>query len=185
MTESERIEKVKAGDTRAFATLYDVYVRHIYDFVYYKTHHKQTAEDITSETFIKALSKIQQFDNTRSFKAWLYVIARNTIIDHYRTSQREVVVEDIWDIESDEDIVRDADTAMKVKELSKHLKKLSPIQRDILTLRLWQELSYKEIADIVGKSEANCKVIYSRAIKTLKENISPALMALVLTLITH
>lgn len=166
--EKSIIEAAAKGDTAQFALLYDAYVRSIYDFIYYKTHHKETAEDLTSETFFRALKNIGRFDTSRSFRAWLYSIAHNAVIDHYRTSRPTSDIEDVWDLATDDTMIRDADTKRALQEVQKHLSKLSPIQRDILILRLWQELSYKEIAEIVGKSEANSKMIYSRAIARLR-----------------
>ena len=156
------------GETARFGGLYDAYVRPIYDFLYYKTHHKETAEDLTAETFFKALNNIQQFDTSRSFRSWLYAIAHNAVRDHYRAARPTADIEDVWDLAEDDTMVRDAETRRTLAEVQKHLSALSPIQRDILILRLWQDLSYKEIAEIVGKSEANSKMIYSRAIAALR-----------------
>lgn len=182
MNETELIQKCQAGDNQSFAQLYDAYIRRIYDFVYYKTHHKETAEDITSETFIKALEKINQFDPNSSFKSWLYKIAQNTVIDHYRKSSRAQItdIDDAWDIGSDDDVAADIDTREKIRELRREMKKLSSAERDIVIMRVWQELPYKEIADIVGKSEENCRTIYSRAIRSLKENVSVMMLLLLI-----
>lgn len=180
MQESKLIERAKQGDSQAFAKLYDLYIRQIYDFIYYKTHHKPTAEDLTADTFLRALQKIDQFEAGRSFKPWLYRIAQNIVIDHYRKSSRETVVEDIWDIPEDKDALLDSETRDHVRELKGHLKNLPSVQRDILTLRLWQGLSYREIAEIVGKEEANCKVIYSRTLKALQSEMAGAALLLLL-----
>lgn len=180
MQESTLIDRAKEGDSQAFAKLYDAYVRQIYDFIYYKTHHKETAEDLTSDTFMRALERIGQFESGRPLKPWLYRIAQNIVIDHYRKSSRETVVEDVWDIPDDGDALLDTETRDHVRELKGHLKNLSSVQRDILTLRLWQGLSYKEIALIVDKEEANCKVIYSRTLKSLQSEMAGAIMLLLL-----
>ncbi|PIR75566.1 MAG: hypothetical protein CO030_02135 [Candidatus Magasanikbacteria bacterium CG_4_9_14_0_2_um_filter_42_11] len=74
------------GDREAFGQLYDLYIKEIYRFVYYKTHQKETAADITADIFVKALHKIDTFDAMKgSFRTWLYTIARSAVIDHYRT----------------------------------------------------------------------------------------------------
>lgn len=171
------------GDTARFAELYDAYVRAIYDFIYYKTHHKETAEDLTSETFFKVLKNIGQFDQSRSFRAWLYSIAHNAVIDHYRASRPTIDIDDVWDLPAEDNMVRDSETKRALTEVQKHLGALSSIQRDILILRLWQDLSYKEIAEIVGKSEANSKMIYSRAIAQLRAAVPTSVFALLLATI--
>jgi RNA polymerase sigma-70 factor (ECF subfamily) len=172
------IEACLKGDTARFAELYDAYIRPIYDFIYYKTHHRETAEDLTSETFFKALKNIQKFDQNRSFKSWLYAIANHTVIDHYRTARPTKDIDDVWDLPGEDNMVRDAETKLALAEVQKHLGKLSAIQRDILVLRLWQDLSYKEIAEIVGKSEANSKMIYSRAIAQLRASVPAGVFAI-------
>lgn len=71
--ESEIITACKAGDTMPFSELYDQYIEKIYRFIYYKTHHKEIAEDITSVTFMKALERLNTFDPSKAqFSTWLY-----------------------------------------------------------------------------------------------------------------
>lgn len=184
MPEETIIRECQAGNRSGFGKLYDLYAREIYDFVYYKTHHKETAEDIASETFFKALKNIHQFDASRSFRAWLFGIARNAVMDHYRRLRPTFDIDDIWDIAADDDVARDADTRLKVEKVSHYLAALPAIQRDILILRVWQDLSYKEIAEIIGKSEDNCKVIFSRTMKELRKKV-PAAAFLLLLLLAH
>ena len=155
-----------------FGQLYDKYIKKIFNFIYYKTHHKETAEDLTSDTFIKALNKLDRFDeNKGSFSTWIYQIARNTVIDFYRTEKNSVNVDDVWDLSTDEDILRDLDTAKKLEDVKEHLKTLKNEQREIVILRVWQGMSYKEISEAMGKSEASCKMAFSRTIKILKERM--------------
>ena len=84
MTDIELIHKAQAGDSEAFAQLYDLYVKRIYAYVFVRVRHKEAAEDITSVTFMKALEKLNTFQNEVSYIAWLFTIARNTLIDHIR-----------------------------------------------------------------------------------------------------
>ena len=155
-----------------FGKLYDKHIKKIFNFIYYKTHHKETAEDLTSETFIKALNNLDKFDESKgSFSTWIYKIARNTVIDFYRTKKNSVDIDDIWDLSTDEDILRDLDTAKKLEDVKEYLKTLKSEQREIVMLRVWEEMSYKEISEVMGKSEASCKMAFSRTIKILKERM--------------
>src|SRR6476619_3250009 len=115
MDERAAIEASIKGDTARFADLYDAYVRAIYNFIYYKTHHMETAEDLTSETFFKALKNIHQFDTSRSFRSWLYTIAHNTVRDHYRAARPTTDIEDVWDLAGEDNMVRDTETKMALK----------------------------------------------------------------------
>jgi RNA polymerase sigma-70 factor (ECF subfamily) len=165
-----------------FPGLYDKYVGRIYNFVYYKTHHKETAEDLTSQTFMKAIKNLGQFSPAKGrFSTWLYQIARNQVIDFYRAKKNDANIEDIWDLSGEEDIPRDFDTAEKLKKVESYLKELRPEQREIVLLRVWEGLSYREIAEALGKDETHCRVIFSRALKTLKSRMPlAALLALLL-----
>ncbi|MFA5355148.1 MAG: RNA polymerase sigma factor [Candidatus Paceibacterota bacterium] len=155
-----------------FGGVYDKYVRRIYNFIYYKTHHKETAEDLTSQTFAKALNKLSDFDGERgSFSSWLYAIARNNVIDFYRTRKSNINVEDVWDLADDTDIERDIEAAQKLQKVRKYLKALKPEQREVVLLRVWGDYSYREIAEIMGKTENNCKVLFSRTMKKLREDM--------------
>lgn len=178
--EKELIEHSQRGDSNAFGHLYDRHVRTIYDFIYYKTRHKETAEDLTSQTFFKALKSIGSVDPTRSIISWLYKIAHNSVLDHYRTTKHMGDIDDCYDLKDDTDTVSELDNAEEVKKVKEYLHTLTPTERDIIIMRVWQELSYKEIAEIIGKTEANCKMIYSRTLKKLKTLVPVALFLLLL-----
>ncbi|MBX4210481.1 RNA polymerase sigma factor [Candidatus Parcubacteria bacterium] len=180
------IEEIKKGNRENFGKLYDIYVKPLYTYIYYKTHHKEIAEDLTSTTFFKALNNIHSFESGKSFRAWLYRIAHNNVIDYYRGKKIHQNIDDAWDISDGTDFVGDLDSDRKLGEVKKYLKKLSKEQRDIIVMRVWQDLSYKEIAEIIGKSEGNCKVIFSRSMDKLR-TIMPATLyaAFILSLITY
>ncbi len=167
------IKECQAGNFNGFGVLYKAYIKKIYDFIYYKTYHKETAEDIASSVFMKVLENIKSYKPGRgSFSAWLYGIARYAVIDHYRTIKPEIPVEDIWDMPGKGDLTTDIDVKDQLGEVRKHLAKFKPVHREIVMLRLWQELSYREIAEIIGTSEANCKMIFSRIIGKLRKEMS-------------
>jgi len=180
--ESEIIAQCKQGDLRQFGRLYDEYIRKVYQFIYFKTHHRETAEDLTSTVFLKALENIQSFDEKKApFKAWLFRIARNTVIDHYRTFRDSMDIEDAWDVKSTQDVARDAEMELTIQAVQKYMDKLKPEQREIVLLRVWGDHSFKEIAEITGKTEAAAKMMFKRVIDTLREDF--ALLAIALLLI--
>lgn len=153
-----------------FGGLYETYIDKIYRFVYFKTHHKETAEDLVSQTFFKALQGVKDFDSSKGkFSSWLYCIAKNCVIDYYRIKKSEVDIYDIWDLADKQDIRRDSEFKDRLEQTEKYLKNLPGEQRDIILMRVWGDMSYKEIAEIIGKSEDNCKMIFSRAINKLRK----------------
>ncbi len=174
--------KAKEGDIEAFGEIYDAYIERIYRFVYYKTHHKETAEDVTSEVFRKALQAIASFDPAKgSLSGWLYRIARNAVIDHYRSARPTDDIDDMWDLMSDSDTERDVGAKMAAEQLQKHLVVLTSEQRDIVLMRVWEGMSYKEIAEAVGKTEAACKMAFMRSVGKLRDGMGFAAFLLVLT----
>lgn len=179
--ENEIIAKCRQGDLNEFSKLYDLYVKKIYQFIYFKVHGKETAEDLTSITFMKALEGIQKFNEKKaSFKTWLYRIARNSVIDHYRTDRPTGDIEDAWGVSDKSDIERDADMQMKIESVEKYMKKLKPDQREVVLLRVWGGHSFAEIAEITGKSEAACKMNFKRVITKLRDDFSPFMILLLL-----
>ncbi len=181
--ESELVQRSKDGDSAAFGMIYDQYIRYIYNFVFFKTHNKEIAEDLTSQTFFKALNSMSSVDPSKSFLSWLYKIAQYIVIDHYRKSSREnnsrQIMDDEWDApDTSIDIVGDLDTARDIERMKKYLKKLSSEERDIIIMRIWQDLSYQEIALIVGKTESSCKMMYSRSLKKMRDLLPLAVFLL-------
>jgi len=178
INEAEIVLHCQKGNKEEFGILYDRYIKKIYDFVYFKTQHKETAEDLVSIVFKKALENINKFGNQGSFSSWIYRIARNTVIDYYRTRKQNINIEDAWDLTDNSNIEIDLDNKEKLTEVKKYLSQLKSEQRDIVVMRVWQEMSYKEIAEIIGKSEASCKMIFLRVMKQLRKEFIIALLIL-------
>jgi RNA polymerase sigma factor (sigma-70 family) len=168
------IERCQNGDPDAFAQLYDLYVKRIYDFVYYRTSHKETAEDLTSVTFTKAFQNIHTFKGSSGlFSAWLFRIARNTVIDHMRTAKPTVDIEAAANAKARDDVSGEAEVRDRLDQVKSYLGNLSEEQREIVIMRLWDELSYAEIAQLTGKTEGNCKVIFSRVMQKMQKELLP------------
>ncbi|MBU1203027.1 RNA polymerase sigma factor [Patescibacteria group bacterium] len=184
MEEKQLILNCQNGDSAAFGQLYDKYFQKIYRFIYYKTSHKETSEDLTSLTFSKALEKIQSFDTSSSFfSAWLYKIARNNLIDYYRSNKETTSLEENFMTYDDKKLEENISQKQELEKITEKLDSLSPQQKEIIIMRVWNELSYKEISQIVGKSEGSCKMTFSRAIKQLK--LSLTILILFITLIIN
>lgn len=160
-------------DLSQFSFLYEKYVKKIYNFIYYRTFHKETAEDLTSKVFIKALENINKFNPQKGkFSSWLYQVARNIVIDYYRSQKQELNFEEFWGIASNQNLSASLDQKQAIEEIKTYLQKLDSLQRDIVIMRLWDELSYKEISQIIGKSEAACKMCFSRVMQSMRKELS-------------
>ena len=162
------------GDTQAFGVLYDRYLDRIYRFIYYKVWNKETAEDITSDVFHKAFQKIDSYDRGKgTFSAWIYRIARNAVIDHYRTVKKTVNIDDAFDIGEEDRTIEEHDILLNLGRVREFLEKLTARQREIITLRIWEDHSYREIAELIGGTEDSAKMAFSRAMKELREKCGP------------
>jgi RNA polymerase sigma-70 factor, ECF subfamily len=179
MDEAQILQRCQNGELEYFGLLFDAYYKKIYNFIYYRTHHKETAEDVASLVFTKALEKIESFNPKKAgFSTWLYQIARNSIIDHYRTAKSTDDIENAFDLPSSSNIERDADTRAQLEKVKAYLEELPVQQRDIVIMRVWDGLSHKEIAEVLGISEANSKMTYSRVMGKLNKEVQFAVLLL-------
>jgi RNA polymerase sigma-70 factor (ECF subfamily) len=167
----ELVERAQAGEADAFGRLYDQYSDTVYRYIYYRVGGKATAEDLTSETFLRALRRISTFTwQGRDFGAWLVTIARNLVADHFKSSRfrLEVTTGEMLDANeverSPEDSVLES---LSNAALLEAVKKLNPQQQECVTLRFLQGLSVAETARVMGKNEGAIKTLQYRAVRTL------------------
>jgi RNA polymerase sigma-70 factor, ECF subfamily len=165
------VERAQAGEAEAFGRLYDHYSDTVYRYIYYRVGGKATAEDLTSETFLRALRRISTFTwQGRDFGAWLVTIARNLVADHFKSSRfrLEVVTGEMLDANeverSPEDSVLES---LSNAALLQAVRRLNPQQQECVTLRFLQGLSVAETARIMGKNEGAIKTLQYRAVRTL------------------
>jgi len=182
--EQNLIKECQQGNLEKFGELYDIYASSIFRFVYFRTRHKEIAQDLTSQIFLRAMEKVDSFNSSRGqFSSWLYRIAKNLLIDHWRVKKADLNVDDFWNLSSSEDIAHVAQMEERVTEVRELLKKLNSEQREIIVLRVWDELSWREIAEILGKNEAACKMNFSRTLAGLKnEDIIAAILIIAIFL---
>lgn len=175
MTIEQSLLACRSGSLNAFGDIYDAFFKKIYDFVYYKTLDSAVAEDLTSEIFIKAMNAIARFEGKteQDLKSWLYRIAHNSVIDHYRTKKDHVDVAEIQEtLGYTQDLSAEVDQRNKLEEVLTYLDTLPGEQKQIVIMRIWDDLSYAEIAEITGKSVDNCKKIVSRILAQIASNVA-------------
>ncbi len=166
----ELVKKAKLGSPNAFAEIYDCYFPQIYRFIFLKVSNKEESEDLSQQVFIKAWESIENFkERGFPFSSWLYRIARNLVIDFYRTNKKSIELdENILIRDSSLDIDNKLFISFAGKEISKAFSFLTSEQKEIIILRFVQELSYKEIAKIMDKNQPALRILHYRAINKLK-----------------
>jgi RNA polymerase sigma-70 factor (ECF subfamily) len=164
-----------AGDPEAFGILYDEYHPQIYRFVFLKVSLKEDAEDLTHQVFVNALEHMPGYRHKGfPFSSWLYRIARNAVIDHYRTRRDKVSLEDA-DPEVfalGESIQADANRALEIDKVRRAIKQLSHLHQDVIIMRFVEELAIQEVAAALKKSEGAIKLLQHRAIAELQRILS-------------
>jgi len=164
----------QAWDYSWFEVLYEKYIDLIFAYIYRKTSDREVAEDLCSQVWIKVLKSLEFFwerDNA-NFKSWLYRIAKNTVIDHYRCRKEKVSIDEIVEVWISSDFAKELDIKGQLVKAVDYMQTLKPLEREVLTLRIWDDLSYKHISKLVDRKEVTCKKIFSRGVEKLRANIS-------------
>ena len=164
-------DAVKVGDSSAFGKLYDHYQPMIYRFVLVKVGRREEAEDITHQVFLQAWQNIRTYHHRgHPFGSWLYRIARNQVIDHYRARKDDVPLEaaDHAGIATESG---EAGVSLKIEmeKVMAAIRRLKPEHQDVIILRFVEDLSIRETADAIHKTEGAVKLIQHRAMEELRK----------------
>ena len=186
--EAVLLKRAQAYEEQAIAELYDHYAPRIYSYLYRRVHDAQLAEDLTSDVFVRVLQALQseQFWHT-SFRAWLYRIAHNQVIDHYRqqTRQQEQMPQlpleehleridtedDLADPSADVDAEHDARVVAYSLEVA--LNQLTPEQQKVLVLRFGEQMKTQELAEVMQKTNGAIEALQHRALAALRRMLDP------------
>lgn len=173
------IKRAKDGNQLAFNILLDNFWNSVHNFQLKKHQNDNDAEDITIQTFSKAFDKIDTYDEKYQFKTWLITISKNIHIDVLRKKNSSIKAEsykekenEIYSIADDNPTPEDKIiTEQNLAKLLKDIKLLKPKYQEVINLRYFQELSYKEISEHIGEPMNNVKIKLLRARKLLAEII--------------
>jgi len=169
------VELAQGGDTDAFGLLYERYVDLVYRYIYVRVGFPHLAEDLTSETFIRALRRIDSFSwQGKDIAAWLVTIARNLITDNVKSARfrLEVTTADMIDADRRVDGPENEVLAnLRDTRLFEAIKTLKPEQAECVVLRFMQGMSLAETALVIGKSEGAVKQLQLRAMRALHRNL--------------
>jgi len=178
LTVKEAIEKAKSNHQLAYNFLLDTFWNDVYRFQLKQTKNENDAEDITIQTFSKAFDKIDTYNDAYKFKTWLITISKNIHIDLIRKQKKFIkntskVNDSYYDIADDSPTSEDKIiTEQNLAKLLRDIKKLKPHYQEVINLRYFQELSYKDISLKLGEPMNNIKVKLLRAKKLLAEIIT-------------
>lgn len=178
--ERQLVLQAQAGSAEAFGQLYDAYMERIYRFIYFRVEDQQTAEDITSQVFLRAWNNLDRFRLGRTpYLAWLYTIAHNAVIDHYRTRKATTALEDVRLSQPDyaEAVENNIDFAVEMSSIKSAMRTLTDDQQQVLTLKFIEGLSNTEIARHLGKREGAIRALQMRGLRALAKLLEEKIIA--------
>lgn len=154
-----------------YEKLYKSYYMQVYSYTISLAKNRELAEEITQNTFYKAVSTTSQFKGGSNELTWLFSIAKNIYYDEMRNSQRIADMSEISELPSDENIERSVADSDMVFRIHLVLHRLDEPYKEVFQLRVFGELSFKQIATIFGKTETWARVTYHRARLKIQERI--------------
>lgn len=172
--ESVLIKSAAKGDKQAFGVLYQNYLEQIYRYIYYRIANSFEAEDLTEIVFInawQALPKLAEKDeNISNFRAWLYRIAHNTVVDHHRARKPSISLDEAVSLADTASGPESAASAnWDSQRLADAIKKLDPKLQQVLVCRFINQISHAETARIMGLNPGNVRVLQHRALKQMAQ----------------
>ncbi len=162
------------GSRETFARLYDEFMPKVFRYIHYKVNNEHLTEDLTSSVFEKALVNFKKYSSDKaSFSTWIFAIARNAVIDHYRASarRRDVPLEEAIEVPArDVSPQEGAERRAEREFLYVSLAKLSQEEQEIIRLKFGAEMNNRQIARMLGLSESNVGTKLFRAVRKLRDN---------------
>jgi len=162
---------MQTGGDSLFLEIFDLYYNRIYCYIYRRFYNKEIAEDLTQETFLKAFTHFNKNKKVENFSAWIFKIATNVSIEHYRKNKN--IISDEPDNQSQCELKIDFDENMIVDYivLRKALDKLSDKERLVIELKYFEHFSYEDISGIISQKESTIRSTVSRTLKKIEDII--------------
>jgi RNA polymerase sigma-70 factor (ECF subfamily) len=169
------VERAQAGDRAALEELYLLHFDRVYSYLHMSVGNRHDAEDLTNQTFVKMLESIGRFEWRKvPISAWLFRIAHNLAMDHFRASRRWQPEEEVPEPEdsAEHSAEDEAMQAIGRRSMLEMIEDLSPDQQQVLTLKFVFNFGNAEVATILGKSEGAIKSLQHRALATLQRRMT-------------
>jgi RNA polymerase sigma-70 factor (ECF subfamily) len=170
LDETELVARAIGGDSEAFGDLYEHYLDHIYRYVYCRVRNHGEAEDLTENVFLKAWEALPRSRPRASrFRAWLFRIAHNTVVDRYRAHKPVASLDQVGEIHDESPMPERAlESQQAMTRLAAAFARLKPRYRQVVLCRFVGELSHAETAAVLGTSEGNVRVLQHRALQRMR-----------------
>ena len=168
------VDRAQKGDRDAIEELYLIHFDRIYSYLHVSVGNRHDAEDLTTQTFLRMLESIGKFRwRSAPFSAWLFRIAHNLAMDHFRSARRWQPEEEVPEPEPDESTSAEAGALQAIgrKSMLELIDELSPEQQQVLTLKFLFNFGNAEAATILGKSEGAIKSLQHRALVSLQKQL--------------
>jgi RNA polymerase sigma-70 factor (ECF subfamily) len=158
-------------DPGKFGELYQLYVQRIYRYLYSRAGNTQEAEDLTAQTFLAALENLESFRQDGCFPAWLFGIARNKVVDHYRRARKNIGLDEQAEDSPVTEPLAGIIHSERAEALSALVRELPEGERELLRLRYLAEMSYRDIARALKKNEDAVKKSLYRLLERLQRQL--------------
>ena len=175
--EQTLLERARGYDSVALGELYDRYSGRIYSYILYHVGDANLAEDLTANVFIKVLDAVKSSKSwQQSFSGWLYRIAHNAVVDHFRRNSRyDTLPLDERLTSAKDDPVSSAETSIETDVVREAMAFLTDEQQTVIELKFFEEMSNLEVAKAMGKTEGAIKSLQYRALAALRRQMQPSL----------
>jgi RNA polymerase sigma-70 factor, ECF subfamily len=169
------VQRAQQGDREALEELYLLHFDRIYSYLHMSVGNRHDAEDLTTQTFLKMLESIGRFKfQSAPFSAWLFRIAHNLAMDHFRAARRWQPEEEVPEPPGDEEPSAEAQALQSIgrQSMLELIEDLSPEQQQVLTLKFVFNFPNGDVATILGKTEGAIKSLQHRALVSLQKQIT-------------
>jgi len=171
LTDEHQLIQAAKQDPKFFGELYKLYVKRVFNYLYGRLGTSEEAEDVTSQTFLAAFEAFDGYRQDGHFSSWLFKIARNKAMDHFRQKKKTYPFDETVDVLEYHDTLRGIEHSEQKVELGKLIMALPEKERELLRLRFLAEMSYPEIAHLVHRNEAAVKKSIYRLLARLHSQL--------------
>lgn len=172
INEKALLFRAQAGDRKAAGTLYEYYYKEIYTYIFYRVSDASTAEDLSAEVFVRMIRRLPSYlDQGKPFISWLYTIAKNLVIDHYRIQDKRDPMPIKDQLLEDDQLKPDRQLQNQeaVDSFRRAIRHLTEQQQSVIIHRFVEGRSIQDIADLIDKSERAVRSLQHRALRSLEK----------------